>query len=258
MLRKRIIPRILIRKIGDRQAAVISKNFNTYFTIGDPLSQARIMDSNRADEISVINTDQHSSENHFQFSKLLNQIVKNSMTPISAGGGINSYEDASLIMGTGIEKITIPVRAAATNISIVEKIAKRYGSQAVQISLDYFSSNKFFSFKKSNQVFNDTEICAILKRYIEAGAGEVVFCNIEHDGSKNGLDLTLFNLLKGELSVPLLLGGGIKDIDNFVKAFRLGADGVISGTYIAKMDHSLIQIRSKIAVQGINVREIIG
>ena len=258
MLRKRIIPRILVRKIGDRQASVISRNFSTFFTVGDPLSQARIMDSNRADEISIINVDSYSPENHINFTKLLSQIVVGSMTPISAGGGINSHENASLVMETGIEKITLPLRAEASNILIVEKLAKRHGSQAVQVSLDYSRSSVGITLRNGNQVFHESEIYKMLKKYIDAGAGEVAFCNIDRDGSKSGLDFSLMEAISKEIPVPSILAGGVNGIDNFVEAFRLGADGVVSGTYIAKMDHSLLQIRSKMAVSGINVREIVG
>ena len=258
MLRKRIIPRILVRKLGNRQASVISKNFATFFTVGDPLSQARIMDSNRADEISIINADRHSPENHIDFTKLLSQIVTGSMTPISAGGGINSYENASRVMETGIEKITLPLRAGANNILIVEKLANRHGSQAVQVSLDYSKSSFGFTLRSGNQVFHESEIYNMLMKYIDAGAGEVAFCNIDRDGSKSGLDFSLMKAMSKEIPVPSVLAGGVNGIDNFVEAFRLGADGVISGTYIAKMDHSLLQIRSKMAVYDINVREIVG
>ena len=40
----------------------------------------------------------------------------------------------------------------------------------------------------------------------------------------------------------------------FVEAFNKGADGVLSSTYMAKMDQSLLQLRSKIAVSDVNVR----
>jgi cyclase len=258
MLRKRIIPRILVKKIGDRQVSVISKNYKTFFTVGNPLSQAKIMDSNKADEISIINVDSYAPENNDQFLELLRQIVACSMTPISAGGSVSSYQEASALMSTGIEKITIPIRADSTNLLVVKKIAQRHGSQAVQASLDYLELNGGYALRNNHQFLHESEIYSLLLKYIEAGAGEVAFCNVEKDGSKSGLDISLFNSIAREIPVPSILGGGVKDIDNFVEAFKLGADGVVSGTYIAKMDHSLLQIRSKIAVQGINVREISG
>jgi len=258
MLRKRIIPRILVKQVGDRQVSVISKNYKTFFTVGNPLSQAKIMDSNKADEISIINVDSYSPGNNKRFAELLQQIVAVSMTPISAGGGIDSYDCARALMGTGIEKITIPVRADTSNLGFVKRISERHGGQAVQASLDYLGLTNGYSLRNGIQIFQDSEIYSLLMTYIEAGAGEVAFCNVEKDGSKSGLDLSLFKLIAGEIPVPSILGGGVRDIDNFVEAFRLGVDGVISGTYIAKMDHSLLQIRSKIAVQGINVREISG
>jgi imidazole glycerol phosphate synthase subunit HisF len=70
------------------------------------------------------------------------------------------------------------------------------------------------------------------------------------------LDLSLLKLPSYGIDVPILLSGGAHSADNFVQAFQAGADGVVSGTYMAKMDQSLLQLRSKIAVSDINVRRI--
>jgi imidazole glycerol phosphate synthase subunit HisF len=63
-------------------------------------------------------------------------------------------------------------------------------------------------------------------------------------------------LVNHGINAPILLAGGAHSAENFVEAFINGADGVISGTYLAKMDQSLLQLRSKIAVSGVNVRNI--
>jgi cyclase len=92
--------------------------------------------------------------------------------------------------------------------------------------------------------------------YLKSGAGEIVITNMEKDGVRTGLDFSLLNLRSYGIGVPILLSGGAHSADNFVDAFRAGADGVISGTYMAKMDQSLLQLRSKIAISDINVRRI--
>ena len=92
---------------------------------------------------------------------------------------------------------------------------------------------------------------------MSAGAGEIVLTDISRDGSRIGLDFELLKHLRSKVNQnPILVSGGVNSAENFVEAFDLGADGVISGTYMAKMDHSLLQLRSKIAVSNVNVRNI--
>jgi cyclase len=256
MLRKRIIPKILIRKLGDNYNAVVSRNFDRFITVGNALSQFKIMDSNKADEISIINLHRGGSSPVSEFSKTLSAFVEASSTPISAGGGIKSILDADTIMKTGIEKISIPIYADASNLFLFEYVSNKYGKQAVQATLDYSSSESFYTIRRSNSQLNLDELTDLIKSYLNSGAGEIVITNIERDGARNGLDMSLLNLPSYGIDVPILLSGGAHSADNFVEAFRAGADGVISGTYMAKMDQSLLQLRSKIAVSGINVRLI--
>lgn len=256
MLRKRIIPKILVRKSGDNYIAVLSRNFDRFITVGNALSQFRIMDSNKADEISIINLHRGGSSPVSEFSRTLSKFVEASSTPISAGGGIKSTLDADTFMKTGIEKISIPIYADASNLFLFEYVSKKYGKQAVQATLDYTFSEPIYTIRRSQTPLNFANLSALIRSYLNSGAGEIVITNMENDGARAGLDLSLLKLPSYGIDVPILLSGGAHSADNFVQAFQAGADGVVSGTYMAKMDQSLLQLRSKIAVSDINVRRI--
>ena len=256
MLRKRIIPKILVKKSGESYSAVVSRNFDRFITVGNPLSQFRIMDSNKADEISIINLHREGSSPVPDFSRLLSTLVEVSSTPISAGGGIKTKADADTFMNTGIEKISIPIYADRSNLFIFEHVSNKYGQQAVQATLDYSFSEELYTIRKSKSPKSIEEINSLVNVYISSGAGEIVATNMEKDGARTGLDFSLLGLANNGIGVPILLSGGAHSAENFVQAFAAGADGVISGTYMAKMDQNLLQLRSKIAVSGINVRLI--
>ena len=254
MLRKRIIPKILVKKSGKNYTAVLSRKFDRFITVGDPLSQFKIMDANKADEISVINLHRGGVSPVADFSFLLKKLVQASSTPISAGGGIKTQDDVDKFMGTGIEKITIPVYDNASNLMLFEYVSRKYGNQAVQATLDYTASDFSIMIRNSQAPVNFKGLVNLLMKYIKAGAGELVITNIDRDGSREGLDFSLLTLFSSEIGVPILISAGAHSADNFVEAFNKGADGVLSSTYMAKMDQSLLQLRSKIAVSDVNVR----
>jgi cyclase len=256
MLRKRIIPRILVRKAGDNFSSVVSRKFDRFITVGNPISQFKIMDSNKADEISIINLHRGGLSTISEFSSYLQGIVKVSSTPISAGGGIKSYGDVDILMESGIEKLSIPIYDEFSNLSIFEYVARKYGKQAVQGTLDYSELDSFYSVRRSIKRISYKDLINLIKKYIESGAGEIVLTNIERDGARQGLDLGLLPIVDCGISAPILLSGGAHSADNFVDAFNKGADGVISGTYLAKMDQNLLQLRSKVSIAGVNVRSI--
>jgi cyclase len=256
MLRKRLIPRILLQKVGTKYSSVVSRNFERFITVGDPLSQFRIMDSNKSDEISVINIHRNGLSPTTGFCEELAKLVKASSTPISAGGGIRLTTDVDEFMKTGIEKISIPIQADSSNLALFNYASRKYGKQAVQATLDYFETAALYRVRKSSKLMTLANLELLVNSYLDTGAGEIVFTNVDRDGSRGGLDFALFALVNHGIDAPILLAGGAHSAENFVEAFNNGVDGVISGTYLAKMDQSLLQLRSKIAVSGVNVRNI--
>jgi len=256
MLRRRIIPKILVRNLGKVQVAAISKNFDTLFNIGNPLSQLKIMDSNKADEIAITYLNSKGKSADDEFFETLSLLVSNSTTPLSAGGGIKNRDDVRRFMDTGIEKITVPVKHDTSNINLVKLASENYGKQAIQVCLDYRVNRDEYFIQGSNSGHNLKEIGALIQDYESNGAGEFVITNIGRDGSRAGLDLEFLASVVPLVNVPLVIAGGACSAENFVEAFNIGADAVACGTYFAKMDHNLLQLRSKIAIGGVNVRRI--
>ncbi len=55
--------------------------------------------------------------------------------------------------------------------------------------------------------------------YLEAGSG-----------AKNAVPLEIVSLVSKNISIPLIVGGGIKSLSNIAKAYQAGADLVVIGT----------------------------
>jgi imidazole glycerol phosphate synthase subunit HisF len=60
--------------------------------------------------------------------------------------------------------------------------------------------------------------------------------------------------VREQTALPIMISGGAGSPEDFVKAFSLGADAIGSGTYFAKMDSPLLQLRSRIWNSGISIR----
>ena len=256
MIRKRLIPRILVKEVNDSHVAVISKHFGSFNTVGDPASQFGIMEANMADEISIINVGNHQSLSRRNFFDLLKAIVRASSTPIVAGGGIKTFLDVDNFMKIGIEKVAIPLRIDLANVEIVNYACKKFGKQSVQVCLDYKELDDAYLMNKSEKRLELNDLLRITSTYCTNGAGELVLTDMSRDGSKSGLNLNILKPFIEVFSIPIIVSGGAHNQNNFAEAFLMGADGVISGTYFAKKDHSLIQLRSSIVGSGISLRKL--
>jgi len=125
------------------------------------------------------------------------------------------------------------------------------------VCLDYTKNGNFYFLRNSKNGLELKDLLNLIENYFMEGAGEIVLTDIDKDGSKLGLGVELIEPIKSYLNVPIIVAGGACSINDFASALGLGADGVMSGTYFAKKDHSLIQLRSTISSEGINVRHLI-
>ena len=63
-----------------------------------------------------------------------------------------------------------------------------------------------------------------------SGAGEILLNSMDADGTESGYDLPLIELVRREVSVPLIASGGAGRIGDFVPAVQAGADAVLAAS----------------------------
>ena len=93
MLKKRLIPKLLIKKNkNNKPVLVTSFQFNKYKLIGNPVSQAKIFEAQHADQLVLLNIDEFSLEKDDTIINLLNEFSKKIFMPLTFGGGIRKVD----------------------------------------------------------------------------------------------------------------------------------------------------------------------
>lgn len=160
------------------------------------------------DELIIIDISR-TTKNKTKFLSILKKISKFFFIPITAGGGIREFSDASNLLNNGADKIILnwPIY---NNYKLIEKISSVYGSQSIVASMDFkkdfngkykiFIENGSKQFKKDPTQF--------LKKIINYKFGELFINSIDKDGTGNGPDLNLLNLIPKKFKKPIILSGG--------------------------------------------------
>jgi len=257
MLKRRLIPRFLARNSTSASKngfeVCVSQNYSNLKMIGSLKSQLRICESNKADELLVVNTTKSLGAIDPEFIKEIAESIQILSTPIMVGGGINSLDDASALVAVGVDKILCGV--SRFNPELYTEIVNCFGSQALTISIDYTISENSILIGSSTKTVHDAEsFRSLIRRIEESGAGEIILNRIDYDGTKQGLDLETLHLVLSCASVPVIASAGAGKLEHFVSAFEAGADGVAVGTYFAKMDQSPLQLRSRLFNAGVRIR----
>ena len=257
MLKRRLIPKILTRKVEaniPRIEVVISQNYSNFKSVGTLKSQLRIFESNKADEILVINTDKTPDSLNSEFFQTLRESLEYLTTPIMVGGGIETLKDVRNLVGAGVDKVLCGI--STFDHTFHSKVSSHFGSQALAVCVDYtLDTGGFLVGNMSRKFHSKVSFAKLIKRIEDSGAGEIVLNRIDFEGTKHGLDLDTLKSLLEITSVPLILSSGAGKSEHFVEAFMAGADGVAAGTFFAKIDQSPLQLRSRIFNAGVNIRK---
>lgn len=220
MLKHRVIPCVLLK---DWQL-VKSIGFESFRTIGHPTSTARIYNARNVDELIVLDIDASLNNEEINI-EVISDIAKECFMPLTIGGGIRTINDIYKVLNAGADKISINSQALRS-LEFIKEASSIFGSQCIVCSIDVKKiEGEYKVFNKINGTL-DIQPLALAKEFQKNGAGEILLTSVDAEGFDNGYDLDLMKLFKGELSIPVILNGGMNHPNDAVKAIKNGADAV--------------------------------
>ena len=141
-------------------------------------------------------------------------------------------KQAEQIFSLGVEKICLQT-AALENPSLVTKLAERFGSQSVVVSVDikrnFFGNPKVYGFAQGRALAEPWLL--MVQRLVKSGAGEVLLNAVNRDGTLNGPDFELVREASSALSVPLIALGGVASLSDIKALVDSGASAVAAGAF---------------------------
>lgn len=227
MLTHRVIPALLLRNDG----LVKTHKFKDPKYIGDPINAIHIFNEKEVDELMVLDI-MASREQREPNYALIEQFAGECFMPLAYGGGVRTVEQAKRIFSLGVEKICVQT-AALENPSFIRKLAERFGSQSVMVSLDikrnWFGSPGLYAAGRGRQ--GSTPWLDTLRALVVAGAGEVLLNAVDKDGTLSGPDLGLIREASSAVDVPVIALGGISCLMDIRSAVCAGASAVAAGAF---------------------------
>lgn len=130
--------------------------------------------------------------------------------PLCYGGGVRTAEQASRIVGLGVEKVAFSTAAVETP-PLISEVASEIGRQSVVVVLDFRKRmfGRGYDVLTRNGTRNTKrEVMEVASECARLGAGEIVFNSIDRDGVMGGYDLDLACTARSTLNVPITILGG--------------------------------------------------
>ena len=236
-LKKRVIPNIKV--IND--VVYTTQKFRLNRVVGELNSIVEYFYYTQADEIILC--DISPKKNFNSFLKRIKKISNKFSLPMSVGCSIETVDMAKKVMDSGADKIIVSSALFSSGYELINKIAKIFGSQSIQISVDYkIENSKYYLRKKSNN-YSLKDLNEHIKQCNNNGAGEIILNSVDRDGSKIGFDTDILNKLYFT-NLPILLSGGCGYTYDIYKVFKYNISGVVCGTLFSFANTSCIEINS--------------
>ncbi|HWC18836.1 MAG TPA: imidazole glycerol phosphate synthase subunit HisF [Terriglobales bacterium] len=252
MLTKRIIACLDM----DAGRVVKGTQFVNLRDAGDPAELARAHAESGADEIVLLDI----TATHEQRGTLVHTVKRTArelFIPFTVGGGIRNVEDAAAIFDAGADKISIN-SAAIRDPGLIERIAVRFGSQAVIVAIDARLGNNGQRYEvyvaggrtPAGRTAIDWAVAAV-----QHGAGEILLTSMDRDGTGRGFDCQLTSAVSSAVQIPVIASGGAGGAEHFVEVFGPGrADAALAASIFHFGMENIRELKSVLQAKGIPVR----
>lgn len=250
MLKKRIIPCLDIKD----GRTVKGVNFVDIRDAGDPIELARRYVLDGADELVFLDITA-TIEKRKTLSELVSKIAKEINIPFTVGGGINSLEDAKVVIKAGADKVSIN-SSAVKQPSLISEIANEFGSQCVVVAIDNkFENNEWTVFVSGGKIPTGIKTLDWAKQVEQLGVGEILLTSMNNDGTKNGFAIDILNAVSRAVNIPVIASGGAGNKVHFKEVFE---QTKVSAALAASIFHfgeiSITELKKELASLQIPIR----
>lgn len=187
--------------------------------------------------------------------ELVKQHTQDVYIPITVGGGIRSFQDARNVFLAGGDKIAINT-AALKRPAILKEVSEQFGSQSVVAHIEAKQSgeNHWEAYYDNGREKSGRDVLAWAEEVVAMGAGEILLTSVDREGTTKGIDVLLLQNMVKKINVPIVVSGGVGNIDDIATSFDHGADAVACAHIFHYNQHTVSDVKKNLRSRGYHVR----
>lgn len=161
------------------------------------------------DELVVLDVTR-GEKNSGEFCAALKQLTEGCFVPIAAGGGVRTIETARNLLRSGADKVVVNSTLYEKN-DFVSHLASEFGQQCVVASMDIKSApdGTYQAWSECGNQCQSGSAANWIEQVTQDAVGELYLNSMDRDGTGQGYDLRLLELLPANMLKPVILAGGV-------------------------------------------------
>lgn len=216
--------------------------------LGGPEQFARYYYEQGADELFYMDVVASLYERN-SLHQMISQIAKNIFIPITVGGGLRSVKDINDVLKAGADKVCINT-AAIRKPEFIREASRQFGSSTIVVAIEAIkqSNGKYLCFVDNGREHTGVEVSSWAKEIEDLGAGEIVVTSVDREGTGEGFDRDLIQLVTSSVNIPVVAHGGAdskEGIADTISACKVAAVALASVLHYDVVERKLVQVPDK-------------
>jgi cyclase len=192
---------------------------------------------------------------------VVRKVAETIFIPFSVGGGIRTLEDMRDVLLAGAEKVSVN-SAAVKEPEIISRGAEAFGSQCIVLGMDVKYVGKSDKIPSGYEIvinggrtYMGIDALAWAKKGQQLGAGEICLNSIDADGTKDGYELVLTELISSSVDIPVIASGGAGQPEHLYDVLTGGkADAALIASMVHYGTYTMPEIKSYLDQRNVKIR----
>jgi cyclase len=206
------------------------------------------------DELVVLDVSR-GKKNIDEFSLVLQKLASGCFAPVSAGGGVDDLEIARKLFRSGADKIIVNSSLFRSD-EIICDLSREFGQQSIIASMDIklMADGDYKVLANCGSEVVEGGAKDLVRHVADKDIGELYLNSIDRDGTGQGYDMGLLDLLPKNNLKPVILSGGVGNSDHFAQGLADSRVDAVSTAHLFNfVGDGLKQARSSLVSRGFNL-----
>ena len=192
-----------------------------------------------------------------RFCDHLKSLSEGCFVPIAAGGGVRSVADARKLLRSGADKVVVNT-LLFDNEALIRELAEEFGQQCIVASIDIKYDNEFGYrvWVKNGERPLEGSIGERFENFLELPVGEVYVNSIDRDGTGQGYDFQILDVIQSAIPIPVIIAGGAGQYHHLAEGLKDDRiDAVATAHLFNFVGNGLAKARFGLQEQGFSLGE---
>ncbi len=195
--------------------------------LGNPQEFAEFYYEQGADELMFMDVVASLYERN-SLKEIITATARKIFIPLTVGGGLRTLQDMKEVLRAGADKVSLNT-AAIKNPEIIRDASLEFGASTIVVTIEAIKGKdgRYLAYTDNGRDYTGIEVLEWAQKAESLGAGELVITSVDREGTGEGYDIELTNMIAQNVSIPVIAHGGAGTISDIHKVIVNGkADSI--------------------------------